>query len=75
MQLLNLAQQHRKIDTNSHKTNRKELNKTIDAINRVMGRDKVQFLGQGISSRPKLKQESLSPCYTTRWEDLLKINC
>lgn len=53
----------------------RELFKSIDAINRKMGRDTVKFLAQGISKRKKIKKEHLSPCYTTRWEDILKINC
>tara|TARA_Y100001954_G_scaffold232559_2_gene284073 strand:+ start:514 stop:1761 length:1248 start_codon:yes stop_codon:yes gene_type:complete len=48
--------------------------KNVDIINQKMGRDTVKFLAQGISRRQKLKQENLSPCYTTRWEDILKIN-
>ena len=53
----------------------RELFKSIDSINKKMGRNTVKFLAQGISKRKKLKQENLSPCYTTRWEDILKINC
>ena len=61
-------------DLKNHQIARKELNIVMDKINQSMGRDKVQFLAQGISERLKLKQERLSPCYTTRWEDLLKIS-
>ena len=53
----------------------KSLYRNIDFINQKMGRDTVKFLSQGISKRLKLKQENLSPCYTTRWSDILKINC
>ena len=52
-----------------------DLCKKVDFINRTIGRDKVQILGQGLSARQKLRQENLSPCYTTRWSDLLRINC
>ena len=51
---------------------RKKLFDKIDFINRTMGRDKVRILAQGIPE--KLKQENLSPCYTTRWEDLLRVS-
>ena len=51
------------------------LHKAVDRINRSMGRDKVQILGQGLISKWGLKREKLSPCYTTRWEDILKIRC
>jgi len=40
-----------------------------------MGRDKVQILGQGIAKRWALKRERLSPSYTTRWDELLKVHC
>ena len=53
---------------------RKNLFKSIDSINRKMGRDTVKILSQGLSKKLKLRQENLSPCYTTRWQDLLRIN-
>ena len=55
--------------------NRIKLYRSVDFINQTMGRDKVQILGQGISKRKKLNKENLSPCYTTRWSDLLQIQC
>ncbi len=57
------------------KEKRKNLYKSVDFINQTMGRDKIQLLGQGIEKKWKLKQENLSPCYTTRWTDLLRIHC
>ena len=54
---------------------RKNLYKSVDFINQTMGRDKIQLLGQGIAKKWKLKQENLSPCYTTRWADLLRVHC
>ena len=47
----------------------------VDKINQKMGRDKVQILGQGIAKRWVLKRERLSPSYTTRWDELLKVHC
>ena len=38
-----------------------------------MGRDKVKLAVQGSSRKWKLKQEKLSPCYTTRFEDMLEV--
>ena len=57
------------------KEKRKNLYKSVDFINQSMGRDKIQLLGQGIAKKWTLKQENLSPCYTTRWTDLLKVYC
>ena len=48
--------------------------KAIDKINRKMGQDVVRYAVQGYSKKWSLKQESLSPCYTTRWSELLTIN-
>jgi len=61
------------IDTNYIK--KKNLYGTVDKINKKMGRDKVQILGQGIAKRWVLKRERLSPSYTTRWDELLKVHC
>lgn len=61
------------IDTNYIK--KKNLYGTVDKINQTMGRDKVQILGQGIAKRWSLKRERLSPSYTTRWDELLKVHC
>ncbi len=61
------------IDSNHHK--KKNLYSTVDIINQSMGRDKVQILGQGITRRSNLRKEKLSPCYTTQWNDLLKVHC
>ena len=47
---------------------------TIDSINNKNGRDSIRYASQGYYKKLKLKQESLSPCYTTRWSDLLIIN-
>ena len=48
--------------------------KTIDIINKKMGQDMIRYASQGYSKKWKLKQQSLSPCYTTRWPDLLVVN-
>lgn len=54
-----------------------EKNKTIikylDELNIKFGKDTVKLAIQGNSKNWKLKQEKLSPRYTTRWADLLKV--
>ena len=47
--------------------------KTIDQINQKMGRDIVRYAAQGYTKKWVLKQQRLSPCYTTRWNNLLSI--
>ncbi len=52
-----------------------EIMKAMDQINARFGRDTVKLAVQGFesTSKWKLRQEKLSPCYTTRWEDILTI--
>ena len=46
---------------------------SIDKINTTMGRDCIRYGIQGFNRSWKLHQEKLSPCYTSRWSDLLKV--
>ena len=52
---------------------RKSINKVVDKLNSTMGRDKVKLAVQGSGRKWKLKQEKLSPCYTTRLADMLEV--
>lgn len=45
----------------------------MDNVNAEFGRDLLKFAVQGSGRKWKLKQEKLSPCYTTRWDDLLTV--
>ena len=38
-----------------------------------MGRDKLRIATQGFDRNWKMKQEKLSPCYTTRIDEILKV--
>ncbi|MBL8026872.1 MAG: Y-family DNA polymerase [Fibrobacteres bacterium] len=51
----------------------KALMEAMDKVNAVLGRDKVRIASQGFDREWRLRQERLSPCYTTRWDDLLTI--
>ncbi len=51
----------------------KSVMQSIDKINRTMGRDKVRLSVMGFDRKWKLRQEKKSPCYTTRWSELLTI--
>ena len=46
----------------------------IDQINWKWGNNKVRYAVQGTGESWKMRQHSLSPHYTTRWEDLPTIN-
>ncbi|WP_346319439.1 Y-family DNA polymerase [Chitinophaga sp. YIM B06452] len=51
-----------------------KLMKAMDCINQAFGRqDLVKFAAQGYGRKWKLRQERLSPCYTTRLSDILTI--
>ena len=51
----------------------KKLMYSVDKINMLMGRDKIRLAAQGFARKWKLRQEKLSPCYTTRFADVLTI--
>jgi len=58
-----------KIDRTKHKS----LMTTMDAINDRYGRNTLKFACMGDGKAWKIKQERLSPCYTTRIKDFPKI--
>jgi DNA polymerase V len=55
------------------RSKRGSLMKSIDTINAQMGRDKVRLAVQGFDRKWRLRQERLSPCYTTRFGDILTV--
>ncbi len=52
---------------------RKSINIAVDKINTIMGNNKVKLAVQGNGKKWKLRQEKLSPCYTTRFSDILEV--
>ena len=46
---------------------------TMDGINKQLGRDKVRYAVAGYGRKWKLRQEQLSPCYTTNIHEILKV--
>lgn len=53
--------------------NYKAISKIADLLNNRYGKDKVKLAVQGGSKDWHLKHEKLSPRYTTRWDEILKI--
>ena len=49
------------------------LMKSLDNINKAFGKDLVRFAVQGYARKWKLRQERLSPCYTTNIDQILTI--
>ena len=58
---------------NLDRDKRREINSVVDTINRKMGRNKVKLAVQGTGRKCKLRQERLSPCYTTRFSEILEV--
>jgi len=52
---------------------RKSLMLAYDTVNNKMGRDTLRLTVQGFDRKWKMKQEQLSPCYTTRVTELLVV--
>jgi len=45
----------------------------MDKLNASYGRQKVKIAAQGFDRKWKLKNEKLSPCYTTNLKDILVV--
>lgn len=58
---------------NLDRDKRKLINLAMDKVNTKMGRNKVRLAVQGSGRKWRLKQEKLSPCYTTRFADILEV--
>lgn len=59
-------------DTINHPKHRKAM-QAIDKLNALYGRESVRLAAQGTTKKWRLRQEKLSPCYTTRWEDIITL--
>jgi len=53
---------------------RHNLMRAMDTVNDSYGRMKVRFAVNGFERKWKLKQERLSPCYTTRMNELMQVS-
>lgn len=51
----------------------RKLMEAVDEINRKMGRNTVRLGAAGLKEAWGMRRSKLSPCYTTRWEDLLEV--
>lgn len=52
----------------------KKLMVSLDEINRRMGHETLKVAATGTSRTWKLRQEKLSPCYTTHWNEIMEIH-
>ncbi|HHL1418479.1 Y-family DNA polymerase [Klebsiella pneumoniae] len=60
-------------DDNAPRKNSAKLMEVLDHLNAKDGRGTLYFAGQGIQTAWQMKREMLSPRYTTRYSDLIKI--
>ncbi|HHB7428086.1 TPA: Y-family DNA polymerase [Klebsiella pneumoniae] len=60
-------------DDNAPRKNSEKLMEVLDHLNAKDGRGTLYFAGQGIQIAWQMKREMLSPRYTTRYTDLLKV--
>lgn len=60
-------------DDNAPRKNSEKLMEVLDHLNAKDGRGTLYFAGQGIQTAWQMKREMLSPRYTTRYSDLLKV--
>jgi len=63
---LNLFDSHDRIRGNN-------LMKTLDFINGNIGRNILRLGSSGLHNEWKIGKERLSPCYTTKWSDILQV--
>ncbi|HVT63410.1 MAG TPA: Y-family DNA polymerase [Legionellaceae bacterium] len=45
----------------------------LDTINHKFGRQTLKLAAEGINTTWKMRQQQLSPCYTTQWSDLCLV--
>jgi DNA polymerase V len=45
----------------------------MDGINKKMGKESIKLASEGFTRPWKMKQENKSPCYTTKWHELIKV--
>nr|DAE91685.1 MAG TPA: DNA polymerase V subunit UmuC [Caudoviricetes sp.] len=60
-------------DDNAPRKNSEALMEVLDHLNAKNGRGALYFAGQGIQTAWQMKREMLSPRYTTRYSDLLRV--
>lgn len=51
------------------------LMQTLDVLNGKLGKGKIKLANQDIKKTWKMRQEHLSPQYTTNFNDIIKVNC
>jgi DNA polymerase V len=50
-----------------------KLSKTMDQLNARFGRDRIRLAAQGYDASWPMRQDKLSPRYTTNWKDIMTV--
>lgn len=61
------------VDNNENEKKEKILMEVMDQLNEKYGRKVVQSAAEGVTKTWKSKRENCSPCYTTKWSEILTI--
>ena len=59
--------------SDAHRSKHERAMKAMDGLNRRFGRNAVSPAAVGIRRAYRMNQQRLSPCYTTRWDDVVKV--
>ena len=51
-----------------------QLMATLDSINKKMGKESIKLASEGFKRPWKMKQDSKSHSYTSKWDEVLKVN-
>lgn len=73
MELIPAADVQTNVFDTENRARNSQLMQVLDRVNRSFGKNTVRFALQGFSTRWKLRQLKLSPCYTTRIEEVLTV--
>ena len=68
-------EQNSQPDLFSPSQDKPELMQCMDIINKRYGRGTAHLAGQGFEKKFAMRREFLSPQYTTRWDDIPRIEC
>ena len=50
------------------------LMEAMDSINKKMGKESIKLASEGFKRPWKMKQDSKSPSYTSKWDEVLSVN-
>ena len=58
-----------------HREQSDSMMKTIDQINYRYGDSTIKLASEGIRKGWSMKRKNVSPCYTTRFDELVEVIC